>query len=126
MMNLKSVKELTEDLFLVLLSGDNVGMLGCIIYLPNVVNIDDSIAILVEDVESLHGPVLSERVHLSTHLAEELIVIDLAIASGVHHVEQFRGFLVSKVETVIFQDSPSFLFIEASISVNVVDAESSS
>lgn len=100
--NLKRVKELTKDLFLVLLSVNNVGMLGCIIYLPNVVNVDDSIVILVEDVESLHGPVFSERVHLSTHLAEELIVVDLAVTRSVHQGEQFSHLLLSKVETVVF------------------------
>ena len=73
-----------KDLLLSLLSRNDIWMLVGSVDTADIVNVDETTAILVKDIESLGDNSLTVLVHWATDCSNELIVLDKTTAIVVH------------------------------------------
>ena len=75
---LEGIDELVQDFILGLLARLNVRVHLSVVLLADVVNLDDTTAVLVHDLEGFLSKALSEVVHDTTDTTEEFVVVDFA------------------------------------------------
>jgi len=83
MVLLEGIEEFHEDFVFSLVASNDSGVFLGVVSLSDVVNVENAGAILVQDLESFHGKVGSELVHLANDATEELIVLNFAIVVNV-------------------------------------------
>jgi len=110
--SLKGLEELLEDLLLSLLSGNNVWVLVSGVDSTDVVDVDETTTVLVEDVEGLGNDLLSVLVHWSTDGSEELVVLKETTAVDVHVGVEGLDFTLSESKHVISHSLAEFVLVE--------------
>ena len=98
---LEGVKELEEDLILGLLAGLDIGVKLSVVFLLDVLQVEDARLVSVHDGERLHGVSFPEFVHLATHTTQELLVVDGATVISIKDLEEAHGVLLIEANTEV-------------------------
>jgi len=86
--NFKGQQELLEDLLLSFLFGEEVWMLGNIIGILKIINVDDFATIFVKLIESLHNYSMSLLTHVASYSSDKLFKGKLSILINVELFEK--------------------------------------
>lgn len=102
MMHFKGFEEFLEDFVFSLLSTLNIRMLAGIILAFDVSNSENSIAIIVNFLESLDDKLGSELVHRAYYYSNEFIEINISIAIKIESLEQALNVLFTDIYLEVF------------------------
>ena len=119
MVLLEGVDELVEDLVLGLLAGLHIWVHLGVVALTDVINFEDTAAVLVHDLVSLHGETLAEVVHGATDTTEELVVVDSARAVTIEDLEELGGLLGAETDAEVMDGLLEFLHAEVTRAIVV-------
>jgi len=101
MSSLEGLKELLKNLILSLLARKHIWVFVGSIDTTNVVDIDPTVAILVQLFESKSNDLLSIWVHWSTNGTDELIEFDDATAVEIEVAEELLDFTLGETKHII-------------------------
>jgi len=110
--SLEGLQEFLEDLVLGLLSSLDIWMLVGLVDTSDVININPTIAIFVEFLESLSNNLLSSHVHWSSDGAEELIVGDGTTAVDIEVIEEGADLTLAETEHEVVHGFAELVFVE--------------
>lgn len=99
--SLKSLEELVENLLLSLLARHDVWVLAGTVDAADVVDVEHAGAVFVHNTESLKDNLLAGRVHGSTDVGKEFVVIDEAGSVVVHMGEERLQLTLREAEHVV-------------------------
>ena len=85
----KSVKELSKNLILCLLAGFNIWMLLGIVGSSDIIDVNITRTILIQNIEGLHCNLLSGWVHFTSNHSKEFIIGDFSTSISIEKGEDF-------------------------------------
>ena len=119
----ESVKELQKHVLLGLLSRQDIGMLLGVVCSFDVVDIQDTAAVLIYNAKRFLNEVLASCVHWTYDLLQELVVVDGAATTRVEGLED--GLVLSRLirDSVVSQSLREFLRVQASGAIVIYNLE---
>lgn len=83
MVRVKCFEEVEQNLIFGLLALDHIRVLFRVVGVADVVDVEETATVDIEDLEGLHAEVFTELVHFTADAPEELVVADLAVALSI-------------------------------------------
>jgi len=121
--SLEGLKEFLKDLFLGLLALLNRRMVGSVVDITDVVDINPTIAILVKLLESLGDDSLTLRVHRATDGTKELVVRALTIVIDIEVVEENADLTLREVQLEVVHGLGELVLVEGLRVIIIHDLE---
>jgi hypothetical protein len=111
-MHLEGLKELLQDFFFCFLSTLNLWVLACIVLTLNVIDVQGSISIVVNFLESFLDYLSSKLVHRPYHHSNKLIKVNITISIQIKGLEQTVDILVINVNLEILNALFEFISVK--------------
>lgn len=94
-MGLEGLNELAQHLLLGLPSLNDRGMLACIVYSDQILNLDNAVSVAIKFAEGALNLCTSEIVHITANHPKEFIIHNDSIAVGIESAEEGANVLAA-------------------------------